>query len=162
MDRAPQPEGGDESSLLRGWLDFYRGAIRAKCSQLSPEQLIDRPAPPSALSLLGLVRHLSEMERAYVHFALRGDPLDLRYCGAANPEGDMEGLKADDVAPSIAAWEEDCHESDALLDAVALDAVAPGTGWSVRRTVMKLLGEYARHAGHADILRERIDGSVGE
>jgi hypothetical protein len=87
--------------------------------------------------------------------------LDLRYCGS-DPEADIEGVKAADWGPSIAAWEEDCRSSDVLLGAVNLDAVAPGNGMTVRWNLVKLLVEYGRHAGHADLLRERIDGSTGE
>jgi hypothetical protein len=101
------------------------------------------------------------MERVYIHFALRGGPLDLRYCGS-DPEADIEGVKPADWGPSIAAWEEDCRSSDVLLGAVNLDAVAPGNGMTVRWNLVKLLVEYGRHAGHADLLRERIDGSTGE
>ena len=159
--RAGQPEEGDERSLLRGWLTFYRDAVAAKCAGLSDEQLISQSAAPSSLSLLGLVRHLSEMERVYLHFALRGGNLELRYC-AADPEADIENVTVEDVAPSMAAWREDCRVSDGLLAHTTLEATAPGDGMTVRWNLLKVLGEYARHAGHADIIRERIDGMTGE
>ena len=161
MVEVPHPLGADEETLLLGWLAVFRDAIRRKTASLSPEQLIRQSSPPSSLSLLGIVRHLSEMERVYVHFALRGGELELRYC-ADDPEADIEKLKTVDCDPSIAGWAEDCQSSDALLSASDLDAVAPGNGMTVRWNVMKLLGEYARHAGHADLLRESIDGVTGE
>jgi hypothetical protein len=161
MDRAPEPVAGDERSLILGWLAFYRGALEAKCEGLAPQDMVKRSAPPSALSILGLVRHLSEMERAYVQFALRGGQLDLRYSGT-DPEGDMEGISVDDVESSLAAWREDCATSDALISGASLDETAPGDGYTVRWNLMKVLGEYARHTGHADIIRERIDGATGE
>jgi Protein of unknown function (DUF664) len=161
MVDVPQPLGADEETLLLGWLAYFRDAVRRKAAGLSPEQLIRQSTPPSSLSLLGIVRHLSEMERVYVHFALRGGELELRYC-AHDPEADIERLKTVDCDPSIAAWADDCQSSDALLRAWDLDAVTPGNGLTVRWNVMKLLGEYARHAGHADLLRESIDGETGE
>jgi hypothetical protein len=87
--------------------------------------------------------------------------LDLRYCGI-DPGADVEGVEAADWGPSIAAWDEDCRFSDEHLRAMDLDAVAPGNGMTVRWNVMKLLAEYARHSGHADLLLESIDGATGE
>jgi hypothetical protein len=161
MVDVPQPFATDEEALLLGWLAFFRGTIRRKAAGLSPEELIRQSTPPSRLSLLGIVRHLSEMERVYIHFALRGGELDLRYC-RDDPEADMDGLETADCDPSIAAWAEDCQRSDTLLGVSDLDDSAPGNGLSVRWNVMKLIGEYARHAGHVDLLRECIDGVTGE
>ena len=87
--------------------------------------------------------------------------MEVRYC-ADDPEADIERLEELDCDPSLAAWAEDCESSDALLNLSELDAVAPGNGPTVRWNVFKLLGEYARHAGHANLLRERIDGTTGE
>jgi hypothetical protein len=161
MVDVPQPMGPDEESLLFGWLAYLRDALRRKFAGLSPEQLTRRSTPPSSLTLLGIIRHLTEMERVYIHFALRGGPLDLRYCGD-DPEADIEGAEAADWGPSIAAWDEDCQSSDEQLKAMDLDAVAPGNGMTVRWNVMKLLAEYSRHLGHADLLRQSIDGATGE
>jgi hypothetical protein len=157
----PQPLGSDEETLLLGWLAYFRDAIRRKSAGLTADQLIARSSPPSALSLLGIVRHLSEMERVYVHFALQGGALNLRYC-TDDPEADIEGVRVDDCDGSLEAWQEDCRSSDILIRASDLDSEAPGNGLSVRWNIIKLLGEYARHAGHADLLRESIDGSTGE
>lgn len=156
-----QPLGSDEESLLLGWLAFFRDAIRRKSAGLTADQLIARSSPPSTLSLLGIVRHLSEMERVYVHFAIQGGELNLRYCGD-DPEADIDGVRVEDCDPSIEAWQEDCRFSEMLIRASDLDSAAPGNGLTVRWNIMKLLGEYARHAGHADLLRENIDGATGE
>ena len=161
VTRAQQPSDGGERSLVLGWLGFYRDALEAKATDLTPEQLIEPSTPPSSMSLLGLIRHLSEMERVYGFFAFSGGPLELRYC-RDNPEGDFEDLVVQDVLPSIEAWRDECRASDDAIAGVALDETAPGNGLTVRWNLMKLLGEYARHAGHADLLRERIDGTVGE
>jgi hypothetical protein len=161
VPRAEQPTDGDELSLILGWLAFYRGALDAKAADLPPEQLIKPSVPPSSMSLLGLIRHLSEMERLYGSFAFSGGSLELRYC-RDNPEGDFDNLVVQDILPSIEAWRDECRASDDAIAGVALDECAPGNGLTVRWNLMKLLGEYARHAGHADLLRERIDGTVGE
>jgi hypothetical protein len=161
MVEIPQPLGSDEETLLLGWLAYFRDAVRRKSAGLTADQLIRRSTPPSTLSLLGIVRHLNEMERVYVHFALQGGELNLRYCGD-DPEADIEGVRVEDCDGSLEAWQEDCRSSDILLGASNLDSTAPGNGLTVRWNIMKLLGEYARHAGHADLLRQSIDGAIGE
>jgi hypothetical protein len=164
VGRAPQPGDGSERAVLVGWLEFSRDALLAKCEGVPAERLVERSAPPSALSLLGLVRHLSEMERVYVHDALgpAGGTWHLRYATEEDPEGGIEGLTVADVGPSLAAYDEDRRASDDLLTGADMGARASGNGLTVRWNVQKLLAEYARHLGHADLLRERIDGSVGE
>ncbi len=93
MDRAPEPGDLSERRLLLGWLAFHRDALAAKCEELTPGQLVARAAAPSALSLLGLVRHMTEMERVYLVYALGGGPLSLVYCTDEAPDGDIEGLR---------------------------------------------------------------------
>ncbi|HEY0636661.1 MAG TPA: DinB family protein [Pseudonocardiaceae bacterium] len=163
MDRVPEPTADDERGLLLGWLAFHRDALAAKCAGLTDEQLVTAAAPPSDLSLLGLVRHLSEMERHYLVRPLSGVPLGLRYCTDDNPEGDIEGLMPSMAGPSLDVWRAEVAEADRLLAAYpGLDGpVALGTH-AVRWYVVKVLQEYARHNGHADLLRERIDGARGE
>jgi hypothetical protein len=80
MDRTPQPEMSDERGLLVGWLDFHRDALAAKCEGMSDEQLVTASAPPSTLTLLGLVRHLTEMERVYLVHAISGIDRGFNYC----------------------------------------------------------------------------------
>src|SRR5262245_43242783 len=94
MDRTPQPDAGEEIPLLLGWLEFHRDALAAKCDGLRPDQLVLASAPPSTLSLLGLVRHLTEMERHYLVHALSGQDRGLHYCTDENPEADIEGIDA--------------------------------------------------------------------
>lgn len=162
MDRAPEPKAHDEVGLLLGWLRFHRDALAAKCEGMTDEQLLVQSAPPSALSLLGLVRHLTEMERVYAVNALSGENKGLHYCTEHNPDGDIEGLDLTMVGASMSTWHAEMAAADRLLEAVTdLSAPAP-TGRPVRWYVAKLMQEYARHNGHADIIRERIDGSRGE
>jgi hypothetical protein len=163
MDRAPEPEDGDERAVLLGWLAFHRDALAAKCAGLTDARLVTAPAAPSDLSLLGLVRHLTEMERWYLVRALSGRDLGLIYCTEADPDGDILGLTPDLAAPSLKRWDAERAEAESLLRSVeSLDAIAPGSGRSVRWHVLKVLQEYARHNGHADLVRERIDGTRGE
>jgi hypothetical protein len=163
-DRAPEPgAGGGERELLLGWLAFHRDALAAKCDGMSAQQLVRLAVPPSDLSLLGLVRHLTEMERVYLVRALAGGDLRLVYCTEAEPDGDIVGLTPDLSTASLDRWHEERAHADRLLAAAgALDAVAPGNQHSVRWNLVKVIQEYARHNGHADLIRQSIDGAIGE
>ena len=164
LTRVPEPADGDERSILLGWLAFHRNALEANCADLDAGQLATRSAPPSALSLLGLVRHLTEMERAYGVWAL-GPKTALEWVWGdytdGGPEWDIDA-DASMAEASMAAWEREKRATDERIRAHGgLDPVG-GNGYSVRWNLQKLVGEYARHNGHADILRERIDGRTGE
>lgn len=164
-ERVSQPPDGDERSILIGWLAFHRDALSAKCAGLDAAQLVARSAPPSPLSLLGLVRHLTEMERAYAVWAL-GPEADLRWVWGEytdeGPEWDID-VDASMLGESMTAWEGEKRAADALIQEHAtLDSVGEGNGHSLRWNLLKLIGEYARHNGHADLIRERIDGQMGE
>jgi len=164
-ERAPEPRDGDERVVLLGWLAFHRDALAAKCAGLDADQLALRSAPPSRLSLLGLVRHLTEMERAYGTWAL-GPKADLTWVwGEYTDDGPEWDIDADPsmLDESMAAWQSEKQRVDERLSQHAsLDDIGAGNGYSVRWNVQKLVGENARHNGHADLLRERIDGSTGE
>jgi hypothetical protein len=165
VDRVPEPSDGDERSILTAWLAFHRNALEAKCAGLKAAQLVIRSAPPSPLSLLGLVRHLTEMERAYAVWAL-GPKTDLQWVWGDysddGPEWDMEA-DASMLQESLAAWEREKRGADERIEQHAsLDSIGAGNGRSLRWNLQKLIGEYARHNGHADLIRERIDGQTGE
>lgn len=164
MDRIDEPVDGDERSVLLGWLAYHRNGLAVKCEGLTPDQLVDRSAAPSALSLLGLVRHITEMERVYGAWPLGGEgPLRFVYGDYTDdgPEWDFD-VDATMVADSFARWHDEQHAADAAIGREqALDSLAVN-GRSVRWNLQKLVGEYARHNGHADLLRERIDGVTGE
>jgi hypothetical protein len=124
-----------------------------------------RAAPPSALTILGLVRHLTEMERVYGLWAVGGGG-DLVFVYGdyvdGGPEWDFEVVPSM-VDSSIANWRDECDATDRAVAGVgSLDSAGAGNKRSLRWNLHKLVGEYARHNGHADILRERIDGSTGE
>jgi hypothetical protein len=163
--RVPEPPDGDERSVLLGWLAFHRSALAGKCDGLDADQLVARSAPPSPLSLLGLVRHLTEMERAYAVWAL-GPAADLTWVWGEytddGPEWDID-VDASMVDESLAAWAREKQLADERIQQhERLDSLGGGNGRSLRWNLQKLVGEYARHNGHADLIRERIDGVTGE
>ena len=165
MSRVGEPGEGDERDVLLGWLAFHRNALEAKCAGLDPEQLVARSAPPSPLSLLGLLRHLTEMERVYAVWAL-GPKSELEFVWGdytdSGPEWDFD-VDASMVDESMAAWTREKRAADErIAERATLDEIGAGNGFSVRWNLAKLIGEYARHNGHADLLRERIDGATGE
>jgi hypothetical protein len=164
MERAPEPRVADEYELLLGWLGFHRDALAAKCEGLTDDELVSASVPPSDLTLLGLVRHLTEMEHVYLVHALRGGgPLALVYCTDDSPDADIAGLDAAMAQPSIERWKAERKQADELLSITSsLDAPAAGNRFTVRWNLIKLIQEYARHNGHADLIRESIDGVTGE
>jgi len=163
--RAGEPPDGDLRDVMLGWLVFHRDALAAKCAGLDDAALVARSAAPSPLSLLGLVRHLTEMERVYGAWAL-GPNAGLTFVWGDYTDGGPEwDIDADEsmVVASMAAW----HLERALTDErigehATLDSVGAGNGRSLGWNLQKLIGEYARHNGHADLIRERIDGVTGE
>lgn len=165
MERIPEPADGNERSILLGWLAFYRNALEAKCDGLWDKQLADRSVLPSSLSLLGLVRHLTEMEHVYAVWAL-GPQLKLTMVwGEYTPGGPEWDIDADahQVDESLRAWKRERATADEHIAAhTSLDEKCEGNRRSVRWNLTKLIGEYARHNGHADLIRECIDGQTGE
>jgi hypothetical protein len=165
VERAPEPPDGNARDVLVGWLDFHRGALQDKCAGLDHDQLVMRSASPSPLSLLGLVRHLTEMERVYAAWAL-GPPAELVFVWGEytddGPEWDIE-VDASMVTTSMRAWTAERELADQrIAEHADLGSIGAGNGRSLGWNLQKLVGEYARHNGHADLLRERIDGRTGE
>ncbi len=148
------PRGAEERDLLDGWLDHYRLGMMRKVSGLGAEQLVQRSCPPSAMSLAGLVRHLTEMERVYAQ-RLADPGLALRYVTDASPDGDFDDVTAQGVQADLVSLTEHWERSREVMAARPLDA-------TLRWHYLYLIKEYARHLGHADLLRERIDGATGE
>ena len=164
-NRVPEPADGDVRSVLLGWLAFHRNALASKCAGLDAAQLIERSAPPSPLSLLGLVRHLTEMERAYASWAL-GPDVELQWVWGEytddGPEWDIDA-DASMLDQSMTAWEREKATADERIATHStLESIGAGNGRSLGWNLQKLVGEYARHNGHADLIRERIDGQTGE
>jgi hypothetical protein len=156
---------GTERELLLGWLAFHRDALAANCEGVSPEDLVRTGLGGSTMSLLGLVRHLTEMERSYLVTAIGGGQLVTLYgpYEDGRPEGDFDGLTPALVEPSFAAWYAERAHSDRLIEQhPSLDDTGPDSDRSVRAGLLMVIQEYARHNGHADLMRQSIDGARGE
>lgn len=148
--------------MLDAWLDHYRASLLVKCAGLTEEQMAERACPPSPMSLIGLVRHMTEMERAYVH-RLADRELPLRYCNDDSPDGDFDDVAAHTVAEDLRTFTDHCVRSREILRGLSLDDEFDGTRrFTVRWAYLYLSKEYARHLGHVDLLRERLDGATGE
>jgi len=159
------PREADERATLTAFLDWQRATIERKCEGLTPEQLRTRSAPPSTLSLLGLVRHLADVERWWFRINLAGEDLQPRYTSEAEPDGDFDNVDTADPDAALSAWREECTRAREIVAAYSLDDTGRnrdnGRVMTLRWTLVHLVEEYSRHNGHADILRERIDGAVG-
>ena len=159
-----------EKATYREYLGNYRLTIEMKCDRLDAEQLARRSVPPSTLSLLGLIRHLAQMENHWFQRVLQGRTDAPRlYKREDDPDWDFRGATADPavVQDAFATWKAEIAKADEWLDALQeadLDREVPVDGGTVvtRDVLVHVVEEYARHAGHADLLRECIDGRTGQ
>ncbi|MEU2722830.1 DinB family protein [Streptomyces smyrnaeus] len=163
----PLPQGnGSERQLLEQWLDFQRATLAAKCEGLSDEQLRTVSAPPSDLTLLRLLRHMTDVERHWFRFVFgEQDATPARWTADA-PDDGSGAAGAGTGAETLAAWQREVERArrsatGRTLDAVGTDPRRPTWIYSLRWIHLHMIGEYARHNGHADLLRERIDGATG-
>jgi len=160
------PGTGDERAMLLAFLRWQRETLELKCSGLSPADLARRTAEPAKLSLLGLVRHMADVERRWFRRVLAGEDAPPRFSSAVEPDGDFDGAVPDAtvVAQAWDSWRAEVSFAEALAGSTALD-VAMEDSWrgrvSLRWVLVHMIEEYARHNGHADLLRERIDGRAG-
>ncbi len=158
-----------ELATIREYLSNYRLTLEMKCDGLAPEQLAARSVPPSTMSLLGLIRHMARVEHNWFHRSLQGHRDTPRlYWSAEEPDLDFDGAVADPevVDDAFTVWREQIAAADRWLDAVgdlgALATTANGGQASIRDILVHMVEEYARHCGHADLLRECIDGRTGQ
>ncbi|MCP2169083.1 DinB family protein [Goodfellowiella coeruleoviolacea] len=163
--RVAAPRVAGERETLAAFLDWHRRTLELKCAGLTAEQLSDRAVPPSALSLRGLVRHLSGVERWWFRMQFAGEQVPMLYYSDDDPDQDFDRLDGD-FAEEVAVWRAECQRSrEIVAEATSLDDTATGfaTGGpiSLRWVMLHVLADYARHNGHADLLRERIDGRTG-
>jgi uncharacterized damage-inducible protein DinB len=157
------PVVADEKTTLEGMLDHYRALLLEICSGLSDEEL-RRPIVPSGTSLLGIVKHLSFVERSWFQEKVGNEPLRLPFDPESDPDGDWrieEGETAEDVFEMYRVSIEKSREVMAQKSLDDLVEFPRRRGYSVRWVLAHILEETARHAGHADILRELIDGKTG-
>jgi Protein of unknown function (DUF664) len=166
-ERIDPPQVADERTTLSAYLDYHRATLEWKCSGLTDDQLRERSVPPSSLSLLGLVRHLTDVERGWFGESFgRGQLPPLYSSDPDNIDGDFDDLDVPDVTQVFATYREVCEESRRIVaGAGSLDDLGVrgnGSDVTLRWIMLHMLEEYARHNGHADLLRERIDGATGE
>ncbi|GEC09937.1 hypothetical protein SSP24_75920 [Streptomyces spinoverrucosus] len=154
------PDG--ELATLQDFLTGYRMTLRMKCDGLNAEQLARRSVPPSTMSLLGLLRHLAEVERDWRNWITDGDPLPKLY---GKRDADFDGAVAEQAV--VDAAYADLEREQAATDAALAEHADLGErvgreGIAVRELMVHRIEEYARHCGHADLLRECVDGRVGQ
>ena len=161
------PFTGPERAMLEGWLDYHRATLLAKCAGLDDEQRKSRPVGTSLMSLHGLVRHLAGVEHTWFRDVLQRRPgmPAARPAGAAT-DTDWAPLETADWAADLAAWQAECAAARQEAAAHGLDEVFAGPRGgrlmpcSLRWIYSHMIEEYARHNGHADLIRELIDGTV--
>jgi hypothetical protein len=166
VDRTRPRSPSDERASLDGWLDFQRQTLLFKCAGLTADQLRLRAVEPSTLSLLGLVRHMTEVERSWFRRRLAGLAIDPVYCADDDPDADFDGVETADAQADFAAFDAEIELARAEAAKRLLDDtfVHPrlGVELDLRWVYVHMIEEYARHNGHADLLRERIDGVTGD
>ncbi len=162
MERPDGPSAGPERPMLQAFLDWHRATLLYKCAGLTGEQLAERTVPPSGLSLLGLVRHMTKVERIWFRQRFAGEPVDSPF-GEDNA-ADFERTDPARAAADYARLTEEFTRVDAAVANASLDDTIDHDGeiTSLRLIYLHLIEEYARHVGHADLLREQIDGATGE
>ncbi len=164
--REEAPYVAGERQMLEAWLDFHRQTLLRKCAGLTAEQLRSRATPPSSLSLLGLVRHMAEVERAWFRRRVAGQDVPYLYSSEADPDGEFDHVDTADAEQDLAAYQREIELARAAAADHELDETFfhthRDTRMSVRWVYVHMVEEYARHNGHADLLRERIDGLTGD
>jgi hypothetical protein len=169
MSRERPPRAGDERSTLIGYLDYQRETLAAKCVGLTPAELARRSVPPSGLSLLGLVRHLADVEQRWFQYRVAGLDVSGIYVTDADEDGDFHlpgPMTQAVVDDAFSSWRAEVTRANEIVAEVAsLDQVFVHESYgelSIRWLLLHMIEEYARHNGHADLLREAIDGVTGE
>jgi uncharacterized damage-inducible protein DinB len=160
-DRVPWDAG--ERTQLDAWLEFHRQTLQSKCAGLTAEQLAERAASPSNLSLIGLIRHMTEVERGWLRGRYFGTRLSAVYCTEESPEADFEEASAGSAERDLAAYRDEIDAARAVYSGRPLDETYQLRHGDVnlRWIYLHMIEEYARHNGHADLLREHIDGVTG-
>lgn len=168
------PSLGDERTTLAETLRTARLTLEMKCAGLDAEAMARRSVEPSTMSLLGLVRHLAEVERATFRVLMAGQDVPRLFTSETDRDGDFEGAVPDPqvVAQAWEAWRAEVDFSTRFVaEAPSLDITADdpsnlhgsgGGAMSLREVLLGMIWEYGRHMGHVDLLRERIDGRIGQ
>jgi uncharacterized damage-inducible protein DinB len=174
MDQAQDPrfaagaELEDERATLLDYLRAYRLTMEMKCADLAPDQLARRSVPPSTMSLLGLIRHMADVERNWFRRVMAQADAPALYRSEDAPDADWAGAVADPAVVDDAwrAWRDEVAFAEKFVadspDLGSKGIMRDGTNIALREVLVHMIEEYARHCGHADLLRERIDGRVGQ
>ncbi|AKJ14548.1 Mini-circle protein [Streptomyces incarnatus] len=165
--REPDQTAG-ERAMLEGWLEYHRQTLAWKCEGLTDEQLRTPSVPPSELSLMGLVRHMAEVERGWFRKVLVGDDPGPIYYTEEDRDGEFHLTEADTWQEAHATWQAEIETARRNAAGFELDDLSRGKSrfrdepFSLRWIYTHMIEEYARHNGHADLIRERIDGATGD
>lgn len=151
--------------MLEAWLDRHRATFLRKCAGLTGEQLAEASTPPSNLTLLGLIRHLTDVERTWFRIRIAGQDVKARYAAHGSQDAAFENLDPRRAEAEYADLVAEMAEARAAGATRDLDHTFVHARWgemSVRWVYIHMIEEYAQHNGHADLIRERIDGHTGE
>jgi uncharacterized damage-inducible protein DinB len=169
VTRVDPPLVNAERASLFAWLDYHRETLGMKCEELTADELCLRSVPPSTMSLVGLVRHMAEVERHWFQRVLSGLGDDVAgpifYERVTNPDGDFDDVDPATVEEDIATWRREIAAADVVIAGLELDdrrSAGDRGELDVRWVLTHMIEEYARHNGHADLLREAIDGVTGD
>jgi hypothetical protein len=165
VDRVGPPLQGGEREMLRAFLDYHRATLEMKCDGLADEELRRQSSPPSTLSLLGLVRHMTEVERTWFRRVIGAEDVPLVWSDTGDFQAAYDASGAT-RSEAFAAWRTEVEHARRIEAAAkTLEVTGHHASWdedvSLRLVMLHLIHEYARHNGHADLLREAIDGTVG-
>ncbi len=163
-ERFEPPLEADERTMLSAFLDFHRATLAIKCEGLADDQLREQASPPSDLSLLGLVRHMAEVERNWFRPVLVGEAMSPIWSPDIDWDAAFRDVATADVTQAWSAWQGECdHARTLVATAPSLDVAGDrgGERFCLRWVMVHMIEEYARHNGHADLLRERLDGTKG-
>ncbi|MFB8240593.1 DinB family protein [Kitasatospora purpeofusca] len=166
VERLMPPLNSDERTTLESWLDFHRTTLAMKCEGLDDEQAAVASVPPSGFTLTGLVQHMAEVERNWFRRVFAGEqvpPIFDPQADPAAPDGGFELAEGATLGGALAVWQAEIARARELC----ADRAPTDTGRcmdqdvSLRWIYVHMIEEYARHNGHADLVRERIDGATG-
>ena len=165
-ERLDPPRIADEKAMLVGYLEHVRRTFELKCQDLGAGQLGARSVDPSTLSLHGLIRHLAGVERWWLRINFLGEDIPLIFYTDDNPDLDFEPPPGDDPFVDLRTWREEVEASRRVIETHDLDdegRMVSGAhdAFSLRWVILRMIAEYAQHNGHADLLRERLDGRTG-
>ncbi|MHA3836983.1 DinB family protein [Terrabacter sp. AAH1] len=164
-DRPRIPRVADERAALTAYLEYYRATVEMKCRGLTPEQARTRSMPPSTMSLHGLVRHLAGVERWWFQQNFERRDVPFLFFTEDKPDLDFDPPADADFTEDLETWRAECAVSREIVAAHDLDDTARPLDWyedvDLRWLVLRMITEYAQHCGHADLLREGVDGRTG-